>query len=497
MNQHNGTRLLAIGLDAAEPTLIRRLIEQDEMPALKSLLAEGRWMRVRSPAHIGSGAVWPTFATGQEPLTHGVYGEWCWRPESMSLVRYDGRNLRPFWKTLSDQGVSVGVLDPPFVKTVGIVDGFEIVDWGAHDPLEDRWQAGPAEIADFLTNQVEPHPFSLNRHDNASPDDPKKIEKLASSCLNGVTLRGGLARSLLTNTRPDFALIVFPEIHHGAHHLWHELDTGLHPRSGPNANTTRQSLRGICHEIDQQIAFLIEAAGADCAMMVFSLHGMRTTAGVPVFLQSLLCEKGFARMADWKHQSWSDRAISFMTTVKRHTPSPVKKLYYKLMAQSTTKFLAQPTMLPVYDWNQTRAFSLPTDQHGWIRINLQGRESAGVVTAAEYDPTCRQLEDFLLGLTTKDGRLLVREVTRTATTFEEARSSKLPDVVVHWADAAFDTSSTIDRSAVRIETISRKFTGQHASDGFCILRAQSNLDGNDELPATDMHLLITRLLAEA
>jgi predicted AlkP superfamily phosphohydrolase/phosphomutase len=150
MSQRKGTRLLAIGLDAAEPTLIRRLIEQDELPALKSLLAEGRWMSVRSPAHIGSGAVWPTFATGQEPLAHGIHGEWFWQPQTMVVTRYCGNNLMPFWKTLSDKGVSVGVLDPPFVRTVGIVDGFEITDWGSHDLLDYRWQAGPPAIADFL-----------------------------------------------------------------------------------------------------------------------------------------------------------------------------------------------------------------------------------------------------------------------------------------------------------------------------------------------------------
>ncbi|HEY3024697.1 MAG TPA: alkaline phosphatase family protein [Pyrinomonadaceae bacterium] len=95
MSRHNGGRVLAIGLDAAEPALIRRLIAQDEMPALKSLLAEGRWLRVQSPAHIGSGTVWPAFMTGKEPSGHGVYGEWCWQPETMSLFRFDGRILKP------------------------------------------------------------------------------------------------------------------------------------------------------------------------------------------------------------------------------------------------------------------------------------------------------------------------------------------------------------------------------------------------------------------
>jgi predicted AlkP superfamily phosphohydrolase/phosphomutase len=67
MSTSKGSRVLAVGIDAAEATLVRKLIEQDEMPALKSLLRDSQWLRVQSPAHIGSGTVWPTFITGEEP----------------------------------------------------------------------------------------------------------------------------------------------------------------------------------------------------------------------------------------------------------------------------------------------------------------------------------------------------------------------------------------------------------------------------------------------
>ncbi|MEP6706908.1 MAG: alkaline phosphatase family protein [Pyrinomonadaceae bacterium] len=96
MSRPNGGRVLAIGLDAREPALIRRMIAQDEMPTLRSLLAEGRWMRVQSPAHIGSGSVWPTFMTGKEPSAHGVYGPA--RPDGFCILRaqsdlYEGGEL--------------------------------------------------------------------------------------------------------------------------------------------------------------------------------------------------------------------------------------------------------------------------------------------------------------------------------------------------------------------------------------------------------------------
>jgi predicted AlkP superfamily phosphohydrolase/phosphomutase len=59
--------VLAVGIDSAEPRLVRDLIDRGELPALGRLREEGGWRSVRSPAHIGSGAVWPTFLTGLEP----------------------------------------------------------------------------------------------------------------------------------------------------------------------------------------------------------------------------------------------------------------------------------------------------------------------------------------------------------------------------------------------------------------------------------------------
>src|SRR5207302_10923500 len=67
--------------------------------------------------------------------------------------------------------------------------------------------------------------------------------------------------------------------------------------------TRRSSDLKILREIDQQIADLITDMSDDDAVIVFSLHGMRSAAGVPWSLQELLCEKGFARTADWRAQS--------------------------------------------------------------------------------------------------------------------------------------------------------------------------------------------------
>src|SRR5262245_43825403 len=269
------------------------MIEHDELPALRSLLAQGRWLEVRSPSLIGSGTVWPTFLTGEEPTAHGIYSEWKWLPATMNLRRYEGHSLTPFWKSLAQQRVSIGVFDVPFAPPVGIKHGFEVCEWWAHDSTAAGLRAGPEDIRSIVRESL-PHPLSANRFVTATPDSKSNIEELAAVCCAGVRLRGSLARRLIQKTNPQLSVVVFPEIHHAGHQLWHTIapDHPIYDGLERNGRSFEPLLKDVHRAIDEQIAELIGAGRAD-TVMVFALHGMRPALGFPGFLSSLLCESGF------------------------------------------------------------------------------------------------------------------------------------------------------------------------------------------------------------
>lgn len=500
MNRNNCAPVLAVGIDAAQPTLIREMIEQDEMPSLKALLSAGKWLRVESPTNIGSSAVWPTFMTGEEPHQHGVYGEWCWEPATMSLSRFNGGHLTPFWKALSETGTTAGILDVPFMPFVGLADGFEIGEWGPHVLLDGGLQFGPAGVADLVTRETPPHPMSSGRIGTTGPNDYENLQNVSSACLEGVKIRGTLAQRLLTETKPHFSVIVFPETHHAAHYLWHLVEPESSMYDGEMFNhlpAIKPTLRDIYREVDRQIGKLLETVGGDATVLVFSLQGMRPARGVNVFLEPLMCETGFARLAGWNCQTWTERAIDLISVVKRHTPTVLRKLYYKTLPPSAVVRLARPTMLPQYDWSQTQAFSLPTDQHGWIRLNLIGREAKGIVPPGDYDERCSQLDQWLRSLITQDGKPLVSNVIRTADRAEKALEQRIPDLVVHWEDAAFASPLRINGSALEFHPVSTKYSSQHSLEGFCIFKGRQDLLEGDSLAAKDMHILITKSLQTA
>lgn len=488
--------VLAIGIDAAEPQLIRTLVEAGDAPTLKRLVEEGTWAGVASPASIGSGTVWPTFFTGTPPASHGIHSDWCWRPEEMSLVRYDDRGLTPFWKRLSREGVRVGVLDVPFAPLVGLKEGFEISEWGAHDAFEGRMRFAPERLGEMLSGEVAPHPFSMNGHRGAH--EPDALRQLSRDCLEGARLRGELALRLMRETQTDFSLIVFPEIHHASHKLWHTL--GCEPEDSfysrdeiEQGRLIEPKLPDILREIDRQIGRLIEAAGDEALVLVFSLHGMKRARGLPAFLEMLLCAHDFSRISGWSNQSWKERGLSLFAACKRRTPARLKKLYHRRLPREMTNKLAQPTMIPAYDWKRTRAFSLPSDQHGWIRINLSGREAKGCVPLESYDRTCSEIEEMLLKLRMQDGRALVSDVTRTSESARAALSQAIPDMVVHWADAAFNLPLSINGLTLEAHPAAAGQTGQHAPQGFLLVKGNARFKAQT-IPATEMHSIIVDAL---
>jgi predicted AlkP superfamily phosphohydrolase/phosphomutase len=164
------------------------------------------------------------------------------------------------------------------------------------------------------------------------------------------------------------------------------------------------------------------------------------------------------------------------------------------MTPSAAQTFARPTMIPEYDWDNTYAFSLPTDQHGWIRINLRGREARGIVASEEYQGTCQQLEQLLHSLTTDEGRPLVRRVTRSANNADGHALSSLPDLIVHWENAAFSSPLKIQGSGVSIPPAGTKFTGQHSLEGFCIIRGSGDFPESDCVRARDLGQVISTML---
>ncbi|MEA2844653.1 MAG: hypothetical protein QOJ69_2324, partial [Actinomycetota bacterium] len=418
---------------------------------------------------------------------HGVCSEWRWVPASMSLTRYDAGALVPFWSALAAGERRVGLLDVPFAPFLDVTDGFEVSEWGPHDVLEGRARVAPLSVASLVQSEIDGHPYAVATVDAGGPDDHEGLRAVAEASLQGIGLRGDLAVRLLSEVDPHLAVVVFTEIHHASHLLWHTIEPGDADVPGdgaPDGPTVRQ----LYEAVDREVERLVEVAGEDASVVVFALHGMRATRGIPTLLPELLRAAGLAHAPTWRSQSWKERLVSAFGAVKRHSPPWARALYQRSAGHSLRVSLARSTMLDALDWPRTRVFSLPTDQHGWLRVNLVGRERDGTVALDDYAAVCEGLETALGALTAADGRPLVSDVLRTATGADEAAGNRLPDLVVHWADAAHDVGSP--------SLAALKLTGQHKSGGFCVAAGPVVGGLGDDVDAHALHAALLAALAE-
>src|ERR1035438_7375308 len=110
-------RVLMLGFDAAEYALIQSLIARGKLPVLARLMQRGCTGRLNSPASYYSGAVWPTFYTGQAPPWHGIYHNKLWRPSRMCCVVPDDLAFlaRPFWESFGGSGIRSCIADIPLI----------------------------------------------------------------------------------------------------------------------------------------------------------------------------------------------------------------------------------------------------------------------------------------------------------------------------------------------------------------------------------------------
>jgi predicted AlkP superfamily phosphohydrolase/phosphomutase len=458
--------VLAIGVDAVEPAMVRRLAADGSLPNIRALAGEGAWHEVQSPADLGSAAVWPTFVTASAPEVHGVYCDWMWDPDRMEIRKWT--LCEPFWARLGSE-LRVGALDVPLAAATHAPTAFEIVGWGARLELERSAATIAPEPVAAIVDAHDPHPFAARHGLFPGPRDAAGSARVDAACLEGIRRRGRLARSLIEATRPDLALVVFTEVHEAGHRLWHTAEPAspLYKDLGPSPPGVG-GIERLLREVDAEIGRLVELVGSDAPVAIFALDGMGPARGVPAFLGPVLRERRWAVPPARRPGQARGVARGGLAWAKRRSPITLRRAYHALVPESTRWRVAQKSSFVPDDWSRTRAFALPTNQHGWVRINLRGRERDGIVAPGDYEPMRDELAAELAELETDDGRALVKRVVVGGNGAGPSRL--LPDLILHWTEAAYDRPVRVAGTSVEAMPSLLELTGTHRLDAFCLAR---------------------------
>ncbi len=123
-------RVIVIGLDGADWSLLDRLAAAGRMPNLSRLVREGRTARLKSFVPILSPIIWTSIATGATPDRHGVLDFQEIDPATGAAVPISGRSRRvpAVWNIASSAGRKVGVVGWWATHPAEDVQGFFVSD---------------------------------------------------------------------------------------------------------------------------------------------------------------------------------------------------------------------------------------------------------------------------------------------------------------------------------------------------------------------------------
>jgi predicted AlkP superfamily phosphohydrolase/phosphomutase len=236
------------------------------------------------------------------------------------------------------------------------------------------------------------------------------------------------AAQWLMAERPwDLFFTVYGESHAAAHYCW-----------GDEA-----ALRAVYEEIDRGISALAAQAGPEATVYLVSGDGAGPNQAGWHLLPEVLRRLGYlaepSEGGEASAQPAGRRSLDPVKLLRDLLPKDLRKaIARKLLPDALRHRLAQRVDTAAVDWSRTRAYCLPTDLEGHIRINLRGREPQGSVSPGqEYQRVCDELAAALEALIQPEtGRRAVRAVLRTDDLYPGPRRDYLPDLIVLWSEGA-------------------------------------------------------------
>lgn len=145
----NINKVIVVGLDGLEPSIVEPMLASGELPNLASLRDRGGFARVATTAPAQTPVAWSTFATGVNPGGHGIFDFLRRDPATylpdLALNRYEQKNaftppkavnLRrgtPLWELLSAAGVRSSVIRCPCTYPADSVRGRMLSGMGVPD----------------------------------------------------------------------------------------------------------------------------------------------------------------------------------------------------------------------------------------------------------------------------------------------------------------------------------------------------------------------------
>lgn len=294
------TDLLAVGVDALDPTLLERWAR--DLPNLRETWTSGVGTRLESTLPAVTGVAWPTLMTGKNPAKTGVSG---FESDGRIVSRNDVQS-RCLWELLDDAGREVCVVGVPLSYPPDDLENGVVVAGIRTPPDADDW-VSPRDLAAGL-----PEPIFDTGH------APK------ADLLDAIRRRRSFSRSLLRRRDWDVFVTVFMEADRGGHSL-------LSP-TGSGEATGYDDLKEVYVALDEAYGELRRVSDAR-NVLVFSDHGFGRAPHRRVNMHRWLAERGHVDASTERPSVSRERVEGVLDRLGLVSllPAPIKRLGRRIL----------------------------------------------------------------------------------------------------------------------------------------------------------------------
>ncbi len=417
-----GKRVLVVGLDGAAWEIIRPMAAEGRLPCLAGLMARSGCYELRSTAPPITPPAWSSFATGEPPDVHGIFGFNYPNPNDYSLRLTTAADLqRPaLWQRLSRAGLRVLLLDAPFTFPPPSVNGFAVS--GFPTPAAGHF-AYPPDLAERLTAEgVACERYPAEPRDPAAPDFLSWLDRFLDARL-------AIFRILSAAVAWDFSMVGTMALDWVQHALWKYYDPRFVFASEPEAAGHRETLFAAYRRVDRWLGDLIESAGGAPHVLILSDHGFGTT-----YHYDWICEAlSQAGLVRWRSSAGAARRLGGrMLQIARSSPR-IQRWGKRLLGETRTAraWARAARTYEAIDWARTRVFPAG-DYHLNLYIHAKPRFARGIVGAGkDYERVCADAKNALLEFCPPGHcAKLARSVSCPARPAKESALPLRPDLIV-------------------------------------------------------------------
>ena len=486
---HRSRPLIVVQCDAFDSELTHRWMDEGALPTLAALRRGGVEAPLAGPERVAELGMALSMYSGVSRVRHGYYDYRQLRPGSYDLypaIAADA-GVVPFWSSLTDRAVVT--IDAGETTPVDGLPGAQLANWTAHQSAT-RIVPPSAVPASAVLEARRSFGAAPRINEFVLGSRPEEDRPILASLMDRVRRKGALVRQFAARGA-DLIVAGFFEAHTAGHRFWK-----YHRGRAADAELSG-GLRAVYSAIDREIGELLGAV-PDANVAVVSLFGMRDEYPSEGLMESFCRVLGYQeapRHADVSAPAGRSRSLA--SVVRRMLPAPVRTAISRRLPIATQERLIAEAFRASTDWTRTVAFSIPSLYTGHVRLNVRGREPAGIVEPGRaYQDLLDRIEADLRALEDPvTGRPAIRGVHRTADLFGEAVPSRLPDLFVEWEPSAHFRAEVVHPRGVLRQTPPAYFRDSfHSLEGF-VIAAGPDIHARGASRAVDVLDLAPTLLA--